>query len=249
LKAGIVDPSQGTPRRKGAVLHTEAGGNQFETANLPFRRPKNVSLLDQLNRIDMIGFHRFLEVLGGKSADTNSPPRSQRHTGVWTPNSPQAPRGQRRGSINAPRRGSLSSSSQPPKLPPKLGSHLVQTLDEGSVAKPASSIAGACKYTRLSSLCCLASSVQMGVQLQRRVASHRNLERRQQASHQRKILDLCQRPLLPLPDLRRNRKQITELKPPHDHMSQSPRQPHQALGEETIASQSSSRPKEWRRRS
>jgi hypothetical protein len=131
-----VDPNQATPRRKGAVLHTEAGAAQTDTGHLPFRRPKNVSLLDQLNRIDMIGFNRLLEVIGGKN-DSNSPPR-QRLTGVWTPNTPQAPRGQRPVSTSAPRRGSISSSSQTPKQAPKL--------DEGSVAKP---VAGACKFSSL----------------------------------------------------------------------------------------------------
>lgn len=133
LKAGIVDQTSQTPKRKVAILHTETGGNQSDTAHLPFRRPKNISLLDQLNRIDMIGFNRFLDAINGKNSD-NSP---QKHR----PGAPSGGKGgPRRPSISSPRRLSVSAPIQSPQRQ----SPLPHGADDESIPKPSSSVAGTC---------------------------------------------------------------------------------------------------------
>lgn len=145
LKAGVAVSTQNTPRRKIAILQTDTGGNQFETAHLPFRRPKNISLLDQLNRIDMIGFNRFLDMIGGKNPE-QSPPKQRPG---W-PNAPhsQSPRSPRRPSVSNPKRPSISAPNQSSQRHSPLGF----APDDESIQKPPSSIAGTCKITFLLSI-------------------------------------------------------------------------------------------------
>jgi hypothetical protein len=103
----------------------------------------------------MIGFHRFLEAIVKNSQENASPTRPKQTNGVCASNSPQSPRSARRPSTSAPaRRLSLVGQVGSPQKPqsPRLAQHLVHGLEEGSIAKPPSSVAGACKCSETRSI-------------------------------------------------------------------------------------------------
>ena len=130
---------------------SDTGPNSLDVSHFQFRRPKNIPLIDQLNRIDMMGFHKFIEAIScgqnGKSETPHPPPRltiRQTINSNNNHNQPQSPR------PPITRRTSTSVSqplNSPKKQSPKGGGmvSILQALDENSISKPASSIAGACK--------------------------------------------------------------------------------------------------------
>lgn len=122
ISEGHTPSALPTPKQRLAQLYNQVGGIEVATndqsnttpaqggvgGGQTYRRPKNISLLDQLNRIDMVGFHRFVEAItsprGPDGSLQSSPSSKQRFSGIG-------------GSLPIPPRG--GSAAQSPRQPRK----------------------------------------------------------------------------------------------------------------------------------